>query len=78
MSDEKPLSSTMVDGVVVHISRAHKREELPDLGKAGKCARADCPDEFESGFGMAGGGFGIYEFCSVCQRIVSKTEIDDV
>ena len=43
--------------------------------KAHKCSRSDCPGpEFEMGYGLAGGGIGVYEFCDVCERIVSKTQ----
>jgi len=52
-------------------------ETLPPVGLAERCARADCPPQFEKSYGLAGGGIGVYEYCEVCERIVSKThEVD--
>ncbi len=48
-------------------------ETLPPVGLAKPCDRRDCPPEFEKGYGLAGGGIGVYEYCEVCERIVSKT-----
>ncbi len=59
--------------LAIHIDAAEKNPKLPDLGKAGRCDRADCPEEFETGFGLACGGFGVYEYCTVCSKVVSKT-----
>lgn len=37
-----------------------------------------CPDHpkapQEMGFGLAGGGYGPYSYCSICCRILSKTQ----
>ena len=42
------------------------------------CGREDCPaPEFELGYGLAGGGIGAYEWCPVCERVVSKTDDRD-
>ena len=60
-----------------HIAWSHKPKDLPDVGGAKKCENAKCPaPDFETGFGMAGGGYGTYEYCEVCGKIVSKTEED--
>ncbi len=37
----------------------------------------DCPhpqNKQECGFGLAGGGYGGYMYCTVCYRIYDKTE----
>lgn len=35
----------------------------------------DCShEEKEYGFGLAGGGFGPYEYCTICYRILWKTQ----
>jgi hypothetical protein len=66
------------DKISIHIDAAAKRADLPDCGGASKCERSDCPaPHFETGFGLAGGGFGVYEFCPVCGSVVSKTEVDE-
>lgn len=52
--------------------------KLPACGDSKPCANADCPwPNFEQGYGLAGGGMGVYEFCSVCGQIVSKTITGD-
>ncbi len=62
----------------IHVDLNEKREDLPDLGGAKKCALKDCPaPDFETGFGLAGGGFGVYEYCPACGSIVSKSETHD-
>lgn len=49
--------------------------DLPEVGAALPCGHTDCPaPRFELGFGLAGGGYGVYEFCALCGRVVSKTE----
>ena len=67
-----------MDKPMVHIDAAEKRPELPDMGKAVACGRADCPaPEFATGFGLAGGGYGVYEYCDTCGKVVSKTEVSE-
>lgn len=62
----------------IHIDAAEKRDDLPDCGGAKPCERDDCPaPAFETGFGLAGGGYGVYEYCSVCGNVVSKTTVED-
>lgn len=63
----------------MHITSATKREGLPDVGNEQKCERKDCPgpDGFESGFGLAAGGYGIYRYCDLCERVVSKTLVEE-
>ncbi len=40
-----------------------------------------CPDHpdalLEMGFGLAGGGYGPYSYCPVCNRIIHKTQEHD-
>jgi hypothetical protein len=42
--------------------------------------KARCPDhpkyEAEVGFGLAGGGYGTYTCCTICCRILTKTQED--
>ena len=38
---------------------------------------ADCEHKnLNSGFGLAGGGYGVYMYCTDCGFIVSKTQTD--
>jgi hypothetical protein len=66
MADEKPI--------VIHISPAHKREDLPELNDD---ACPKCKGPTEMGFGLAGGGYGAYTYCEACNEVVSKTEESD-
>ena len=63
MSEEK---------IVHHIAYAKKRSDIPEFDQAMKCPK--CGGPTEEGFGMAGGGYGVYTFCPSCQRILSKSE----
>lgn len=68
----------MTDEPFVHIHFSEKEEGLPEVGGAKKCSLPNCPaPQFETGFGLAGGGYGPYEFCDTCGLIVSKTTIRD-
>lgn len=60
----------------VLIDSDKKRKELPDFDQSIRCPAH--PTELpESGFGLAGGGFGPYTVCGICARILSKTELPD-
>lgn len=49
---------------------------LPEVGSTlPQCGTYGCPaPDFQIGFGLAGGGYGVYEYCEVCQRVVTKTQ----
>ena len=55
----------------VIIDMDKKREDLPDLHHD---ACPKCGSETDIGFGLAGGGFGPYTYCPVCEVVVSKSE----
>lgn len=65
----------------IHMARATKDPDIPNIGVNGKpCGKADCPgpDRWEMGFGLAGGGYGPYEYCPACGEIKGKDdEVDD-
>jgi hypothetical protein len=62
----------------VHMAQSEKDNRLPEMGSAKPCVRGECPaPNFEAGFGLAGGGYGVYEYCNVCGEIVSKTQVND-
>ena len=65
--------------IVGFIDSSTKREGLPKVGSEQKCDRKDCPgpEGFERGFGLAGGGYGVYSFCETCGRVVAKTLVED-
>jgi hypothetical protein len=45
--------------------------DLPATGSTGgKCPK--CKDELTVEFGLAGGGYGTYEFCDNCSVVVTK------
>ena len=57
----------------IHIDAAEKRSDLPD----GKCPT--CGEPLETGFGLAGGGYGVCEYCASdgCNKIVTKTNVNE-
>lgn len=64
----------MADKIHVHIDGAEQRADLPDF----------CPDvcpkcgtEAEHGFGLAGGGYGVYTYCPKCEIMLGKTQVDE-
>lgn len=63
MTDDKPLS--------FHIDSAE--QTVPEMDQSIRCP--DHPTtEPEVGYGMAGGGIGVYEFCPMCGRILCKSQ----
>lgn len=63
------------DRWVVHVDASEKRPDLPEYSQAHTCPH--CKGITESGFGLAGGGFGIYTYCSSCRMITSKSVIEE-
>jgi len=59
--------------VLVHAARAHKREDLPEF-EDGYCPI--CKRPLETGFGLAGGGYGVYTYCEE-HGVTSKTEVNE-
>lgn len=59
--------------MTVLIDSAKQREDIPDFDESIKCT--EHPDaKIEVGFGLAGGGYGSYTFCTGCGRILSKDQ----
>ncbi len=63
----------MSDKIRVHCDSAE--QHVPKMGEA-VCSRADCPGEegWEIGYGLAGGGCGVYHYCDKCEKVVDKTQ----
>lgn len=62
------------DKITIHIDAAKKRSELPDYSQD---ACPHCGGETETGFGLAGGGYGVYTYCVSCGKLVSKSEVQE-
>lgn len=59
--------------ITVLIDSATQLEGIPPLDSNIKCL--EHPNtEPEIGFGLAGGGYGVYTLCIVCGRILSKDQ----
>jgi hypothetical protein len=56
------------------IDFSNKREGLPEYSD-GPCPK--CGGKTQTGFGLAGGGYGVYAFCDSCGEVVSKTLEED-
>jgi len=68
----------MTDKIFVHVDASEKRSDLPDCGATdGLCPT--CGQRLETGFGLAGGGYGVYEYCAneQCNGLVTKTVVED-
>lgn len=61
MSDEPKIT--------IHIDASEKRQEIPEYEQGKIC----CGEPAQDGFGLAGGGFGVYNYCDKCGKIVSKS-----
>lgn len=58
----------------VHIDSSEIRKDILDYQVE------DCPTcgtKVEDGFGLAGGGFGVYGYCSKCKRVVWKCSVEE-
>lgn len=58
----------------IHVDNAEQDPGLPDF----------CPDvcptcgtEAESGFGLAGGGYGVYTYCPKCEKMLGKVQVEE-
>lgn len=73
--DAMAAAGDLTTRINVLIDGSKKDPSLPEVGDAKKCPDPRCPAPiFKLWFGEAGGGYGVYEYCVVCGRIVSKTE----
>lgn len=58
------------------INSADKRPDLPEHDLRVRCV--DHPRaEVRDGFGLAGGGFGVYTYCGQCGRVLTKTAAEE-
>lgn len=60
--------------ICIHLDSASKRPDLPEYDPE-KCPK--CGGPVVDGFGLAGGGYGVYTYCDACGEIVSKTEVEE-
>lgn len=69
---------TIPERPTIYIDALEKRSDLPDCGETdGRCPK--CGERLQVGFGLAGGGHGVYEYCEsdACDAgVVTKTETD--
>lgn len=63
MADE-PQLEIMIDSA---------ESKLPPMDETIKCPEHPLAAP-EIGFGLAGGGYGVYTVCPICARILSKTQ----
>lgn len=61
----------MADKIVVHTDSSEVDEGILDH-QVQDCPR--CNTELEMGYGLGGGGIGVYGFCPKCERIIWKCE----
>lgn len=72
------MSNEIAKRPMIHIDAAEKHPVLPDCGATeGMCPT--CGQPLQTGFGLAGGGYGVYEYCANddCNKVVAKTPVED-
>ena len=57
----------------VHVSSRTRNPSIPDFDTRIRCEKHPHEDP-EQGYGLAGGGYGVYSFCARCNRVLSKSE----
>lgn len=63
----------MKDKIEIHIDSSKQREDIPnELFQYCPICKAEC----EQGFGLAGGGFGVYSYCHI-HGVVGKIQVDE-
>lgn len=67
MSDEKKLT--------VMVDYSSKESNIPEYQQDFICPTCNVPSE--TGFGLAGGGYGIYSVCPKCCVVLTKSQIDE-
>jgi hypothetical protein len=68
-----PMARLTVRDVRVHIDGVEQR---PDILTEQVEACPTCSCELEQGYGMAGGGLGVYGYCPRCERVIWKCQTD--
>lgn len=64
------------DKAILYLDLTDKRGDLPDYDPSVRCK--DHPNAaVEEGYGLAGGGLGIYTYCADCCVVLSKTIMKD-
>ena len=59
--------------ITLHVDSAE--QTVPPMSGAQECYR--CGTELEIGFGLAGGGYGVYEYCPKCAEVIGKDQEED-
>jgi len=65
----------MTEDKGIHIDPAEIRNGIPEYVQDMPCPTCNKPAT--DGFGLAGGGFGIYNFCENCGVVVSKSAVEE-
>lgn len=60
--------------ISVHIDSIEQREDILNY-QVQSCPK--CSTGVQDGFGMAGGGMGVYGYCPKCERVVWKCQVED-
>lgn len=66
--DDKPK-------VTIYIDSSEKAKHLPEYRQDLPCP--NCGGKTETGYGLAGGGMGVYSYCEKCGGVVSKSITED-
>ena len=64
----------MPDKITIHMDYNKVREDISPV-QLEKCPH--CGGPLIDGFGLAGGGYGIYQYCEPCERVVFKLDVGE-
>lgn len=71
-----PTSENDTTQVQIHIDESKIRKGIPSHDPRIRCKKhPKYPPE--DGFGLAGGGYGVYTYCQICGDVLSKSEISE-
>lgn len=59
--------------MATHIDSGEKDDKIPEFDESIRCP--EHPHAIvNTGYGLVGGGIGVYTYCSVCWRTLSKSQ----
>ena len=70
------MSDDGSDKITVFVDGSEKAKSTPEFRQDLPCAT--CGSNTETGYGLAGGGMGVYTYCVKCGVVVSKSIEPDV
>lgn len=60
----------------MHIDLADQHPDVPEPKDRPPCDFPECDPRthWQPGYGLAGGGMGLYTYCDLCERVIDKVQ----